>query len=227
MDRTLWALFGPTGSGKTWLWKHYLDRLPTPRLVLDRRDDLTDLGVTVTSAEHWRRAVIAVASGEIRPPVNDCYVMEWTSKRNGAALWELVRSAKARGCYVADEVQHWYGQRSRNDHLHELLMEGRKDGQSLIATSRRPQNVAQDLLNEAVLTSFRMQGKHAADRVADHFPRHVGRAEVRSLGEYEFITVGRLQMLPFDLPETEGEAVPVCRLDPEAGELNHVNTLTP
>lgn len=225
-NRVVWSIFGPSGSGKTYLWQHLLDETPAPRFVIDRRDSLSDLGAVVESAEHLRKCLIAVERGDLPRAVNDTWVIEWANVVNGKALFDLARSCRLPGTYIADEVYHWYPQAgARDDNLHEILMEGRQDGQSLIATSRQPQNVGKNLVNESALTAFGMSAQTAAKRVAQYLPRRVTPQKIMNLGQYEHVYAGRTEMLPHDPPQADGDRVAVCRLDPGTGEIRRVDEI--
>lgn len=228
-DRFLWALFGPSGSGKTYLWRQHLQEMTSPRIVLDRMEHLTDLGVEVESVEHFRKTYIRIAQGELPQAKNNCFVVSWATKANGTALFDLARSAGLAATYVADEVYKWYPQRgSRDENLEELLMEGRKQSQSLVCTARKPQKVGKDILDECVLTAFRMQGKHSAERVADYFPQsRIDKNVIRNLGEHEFISTGRVEMLPWASrwPWADGDNVAIMRWSDEESAVQRVSVL--
>lgn len=200
MDRFCWTIIGPTGSGKTYLWKQLRPEFPRPIVALDRVGDLSDVGLSVESAEHLRRYLIAAAAGKVKHA--PAYVIEKATVRNGAALFDLARRASMSGTFIVDEAHNWYpATGSHNDDLHQMLMEGRHDDQSLVFCTRRPQNLGKNALNESAVTCFAQNDPHGRKRAAKYMGPEVSGDELTQLEEYEFLTGGRAHTLPWTMPE--------------------------
>lgn len=213
MNRFCWTLIGPTGSGKTHLWKMLMAQFIEPIIILDRVGDCGDFGLTVDSAEHLRRYILTAAAGKVEWVPR--FVIEQATVKNGAALFKLARESGLGGTFIVDEAHNWYPAQGRqNEHLHQMLMEGRHDNQSLVFCTRRPQNLGKNALNESAVTSFALNDPGARTRAAKYMGPEVGEQQISSLGEYEFLTGGRAHTLPWEMPEgwgryseTEGQII--------------------
>lgn len=226
MDRFCWTLIGPTGSGKSYLWKQMFGQFPRPVVALDRVGDCEDVGLTVSSAEHLRRYLLAYVEGKVQGPKNGAYVVEHATKKNGEALFKLAHESGMGGTYIVDEAHNWYPTGGTQDqNLHKMLMEGRHDAQSIVFCTRRPQNLGKNALNESAVTCFAINDPGARTRAARYMGPDVDEHDINALGQHEFITGGRARTLPFDLSAGEDPTRTVCRYDAKTGEIKPERTL--
>lgn len=195
-SRNVCTFLGPTGSGKTYLWRQLSAHFSRPLYAIDRVGDLQDFGLCVESAEHLRRYLLASTNGDVQPPDHHRYVIEQATQQNGAALFALAVRANLSGTFVVDEAHNWYGVSSQNDHLHQILMEGRHHSQSVIFCSRRAQNIGKNALNESAIFCFGISDPGGKKRAAKYLGPTVSPEDVGTLDEHQFLIGGRTATLP-------------------------------
>jgi hypothetical protein len=172
-----------------------------PVIALDRVADLTDAGLCLDSGEHLRQYLIAAMEGDVEGSGNGVYVVDGGTGRGGSpagctvahgeAVLEMVWRAKLPCTIVLDEAHNWYSERDKNEDLDQILREGRHWGISVVACTRRPQNLGSQLLSESLLSVFEhgdVQGRKRAAEVLgpDVKPRDVGELNAR-----EYLLGGR------------------------------------
>ena len=164
--------------------------------------------------------------GKVDGSPNGGYVVENATIQNGEALFKLATQSGLGGTYIVDEAHNWYSTGAAQDqNLHQMLMEGRHDAQSLVFCTRRPQNLGKNALNESAVTCFAINDPGARSRAAKYMGPNVDEHDIDSLGRYEFITGGRAQTLPFDVAAGKDPAQTVCRYDTTTGEIKPERSL--
>lgn len=207
MDRFVWTLSGGTGSGKTFLWRQLVDYMRPPVIALDRVADLTDAGLCLNSGEHLRKYLIAAMEGDVPDP--GVYVVDGGTGRgdtpagctieNGEAVLEMVWRAKMPCTLVLDEAHNWYSERDKNEDLDQILREGRHYGISVVACTRRPQNLGSQLLSESLLSVFEHNDKQGSKRAAEVLGPGVKPRDVQQLGGREYLLGGRTSQVSDEL----------------------------
>lgn len=206
MDRFVWTLSGGTGSGKTYLWRQITPLMQRPIICLDRVADLTDAGLCFDSGEHLRQYMIAAIDGDVPGSENGVYVVDGGTGRgdtpagctvqNGEAVLEMLWRAQFPCTIVLDEAHNWYSERDKNEDLDQILREGRHYGISVVACTRRPQNLGSQLLSESLLSVFEHGDKQGRKRAAEVLGPDVRPRDVAELGGREYLLGGRTSQVP-------------------------------
>jgi len=225
-ERFCWTLIGPTGSGKSYLWKQMMKQFPRPVIALDRVGDCEGVGLTVSSAEHLRRYLLAYVEGKVQGSKNGAYVVEQATVQNGEAVFKLARQSGMGGTYIVDEAHNWIPATGKQDqNLLQMLKEGRHDAQSIVFCTRRPQNLGKNALNESAVTCFGLTDPGARTRAARYMGPEIDEHDINALGQHEFLTGGRASVLPFDVSAGESPTSTVCRWDDATGKIKAVRTV--
>jgi len=217
MNRFIWTLSGATGSGKSYLWKQLTGHFGRPVFCLDRVADLTNIGLSFNSAEHLRQYLIASMQRKVDAPENGTYVIDGgkgasgpvgCTIESGRALLELVWRTKMSCTIVLDEAHNWASQTDFDPHLDQMIREGRHHGISIVACTRRPQQLGKVLIGESMLSIFEHHDKPARDRAADALGPHVDPHDLAELQPQEYLLGGRTAMVTDQIKEllTGGEA---------------------
>jgi hypothetical protein len=204
MNRFIWTLSGATGSGKSFLWKQLTGHFERPVFCLDRVADLTNVGLSFDSAEHLRQYLIASMQGKVDAPKNGTYVIDGgkgasgpvgCTIESGRALLELVWRTKMSCTIVLDEAHNWASQRDFDEHLDQIIREGRHHGISIVACTRRPQKLGKVLIGESLLSVFEHHDQPAQKRAAKALGHGVEPEDLAEMRPQQYRIGGRTAMI--------------------------------
>jgi hypothetical protein len=222
MNRFVWTLSGATGSGKSFLWKQLTSLFPRPVFALDRVADLGNVGLSFDHAEHLRQYLIAAIRGNVEGSQNGVYVIDGGAGASGPvgctidsgrALLELVWRTKMSCTIVLDEAHNWASEQEFNPHLDQILREGRHHGISVVACTRRPQQLGKVLIGESLLSVFEHHDQPAQRRAAKALGRGVDPEDLARMEPEQYRIGGRTAMI--------GETMQK-KLAPEGADPNKV-----
>ena len=146
--RELLTVLGKPHTGKTTLLKKWLiDKLKKPIFIVDPQDEFSNIkGATVwnTFDEFYKQFTKALLDEKIK--FGKIHVFKVRNEYQAKKVFTFAAYHGGECSLIVDEVDRFMSKHKTDEALHEILHYGAHNGISLATTSRRIQNIHNDLL---------------------------------------------------------------------------------